>query len=99
MGGEQRVGRDCLAQGLGGGPGERQTVKGACASTDFVEQHQAVGRGVVQDIGGFGHLDHKGGAATGQVIGGANAGENPVDRPKPRRLGRHEAADMRHECQ
>ena len=41
-------------------PGQRQAVKGAGATPDFVNQHQAVWGGVVQDIGGFAHFHHEG---------------------------------------
>ena len=35
---------------------------------------------LLQDVGGFGHFDHEGGAAAGQVVGRADAGEDLVDR-------------------
>jgi hypothetical protein len=51
--------------------------------------------GVVENVRRFGHLEHEGGAAAGQIVGGADARENAVERPQDRALRRHEAADVR----
>ena len=77
------------------GPGQRQAVVGTGAPADLVQQHQAVGGGVVQDIGGLGHFHHEGGAPAGHVVGSADAGEDAVDRPQARAARRHVAAGVR----
>jgi hypothetical protein len=46
----------------------------------FVDEDQTLGRGVAQDIGGLDHLDHEGRAPGREVVGGADAGEDPIDR-------------------
>ncbi|MNR40577.1 hypothetical protein D3C85_1588760 [compost metagenome] len=78
MSGKQGVGTQ-LGQALGGGPGQRQAVEGTGTAADFVHQHQAALGGVVQDVGGFAHLDHEGRTAARQVIAGADTGEDAVD--------------------
>ena len=44
---------------------------------------------------GLHHLHHEGGAAARQIVGGADAREQPVDDADPRPRRRHEAADLR----
>ena len=44
----------------------------------------------LQDGGRFGHFHHEGGTAAGEVVGGADAREDPVDRAEARALRRHE---------
>ena len=78
VGGEQGERLEVARQVLGGGPGQAQAIKGTGAPADLVHQHQALGGGIVENVGGFGHFHHKGGAPAGQVIRGANAGEDPV---------------------
>ena len=51
-------------------------------------------RGVVEDVGRLGHLDHEGALAAAQVVGGADAGEQAVDDADPGSFGRDEAAQM-----
>ena len=60
---------------LGDGPDQRETVRCWCRGR-FVDDHQAVTRGVVEDVGRFGHLDHGGLPARDLV--GAGAGEDAV---------------------
>ncbi len=50
--------------------------------------------GVVQNIGGFSHLHHKGRAAAGQVIRRADAGKDAIDGPDLHLLRRDVAADI-----
>ena len=66
---------------VGAGPGQRQAVKGAGAATNLIHQYQAVGTGIVQDVGGFCHFDHKGRAAAGEVVRRADAGEDAIEKP------------------
>ena len=51
----------------------------------------------MQDGGGFRHLDHEGGAAAGQVVAGADAGEHAVHQSQPRRTRGNERSHLRHD--
>ena len=51
----------------------------------------------MQDIGGFCHLHHKGGAAGGQIVRCTYAGKYAIDRADDRLACRHVAADMGHQ--
>jgi len=86
-----------VVQILGNGPGDGDTVEGGCPPADLVKDNQAAGGGVAQDIGGFGHLQHEGGLTAGQVVGGTDAGENPVGYADLRPPGRDEAPGLGHE--
>ncbi|MNF71938.1 hypothetical protein D3C84_538970 [compost metagenome] len=48
----------------------------------------------MQDVGGLAHLHHEGGAAAGQVVAGAYAGEDAVHQRQFAACRRHEAADV-----
>ena len=48
----------------------------------------------MQDVAGLRHLHHEGGLATRQVVAGADAGEDTVDRPDHRTRCRDETADV-----
>src|SRR5260370_22547009 len=61
--GEKHAATDLVVQILGNGPSQTHAVVGAGAAADLIEDHQAAVGGVVEDVGGFGHLDHKGAAA------------------------------------
>ena len=77
------------------GPRQRQAVVGAGAAPDLVHEDEALVRGIVEDVGRFGHLHHERRAAAGQVVAGADAREDAVDRSEHGALGRHEAAHVR----
>ena len=51
----------------------------------------------MQNIGRFGHLHHKSGAPTGEIITSADARENPINRPNTSGLCRYKTTDMRQE--
>jgi hypothetical protein len=92
--GEQRQAAVLVDQVAQDGEGQRHAVEGRGAAADFVHQHQALGRRVVQDGGSFGHLDHEGRAPGSEVVGGADAGEDAVERAEHAAVGRYVAADM-----
>ena len=69
VGGEEGAGADAVVEVLDGGPGEGEAVVGGGAAAHLVQEHQRPGGGCVEDRGGFGHLDHEGGAAAGDVVG------------------------------
>ena len=92
VGGEQRERAIVGDQPRGDRVRQRQAVEGRGAAADLVHQHQRAVGGGIQDGRGLGHLDHEGRAAAGQVVGGADAGEDAVDRAQAADLGRHPAA-------
>ncbi len=94
VGGEQGVGANLARQLFGAGPRQREAVVGAGAAANLVHQHQTAGGGVVEDIGGLGHLHHKGGAAGGEIVRRSDAGEDAVDGADAGAVGGHEGADM-----
>ncbi len=94
VGGEQRQAAVLLDQMAQDGEGQRHAIKRGGAAPDLVHQHQALVRCVVQDGGRLGHLDHEGRAPGSEVVGGADAGEDAVERPEHAGLGRHIAADV-----
>ena len=91
--GKQGVGAQ-LGQTFCCSPGQGQAVKGTGATTHFVHQHQAAFGGVVQNIGGFAHLDHKGRTATCQVITGTDPGKDAVNQRQFTAGRRYKAANM-----
>ena len=82
VGGEEgagSVGIDIGVEVLDHGPGDGEAVVGAGAAADLVEDDEAAGGGVVEDVGGLVHLDHEGGVAACELVAGADAGEDAVD--------------------
>ena len=75
-------------------PGNREPVKGGGASADLIQKHQGTLAGVVKDVGGFRHLHHEGGLTGGQIVDGADAGEDPVGDADCCRSRRHPAAHL-----
>ncbi len=94
VGGEEGARADAVVQVFDGCPGEREAVVGGGAAAHFVEQDErARGRGV-EDGGGLGHFDHKGGAAAADVVAGADAGEDAVDQAEAHVRGGDEGAAL-----
>ncbi len=93
--GEQGVAAVLFQQVARDGVGEGEAIEGGGAAPDLVHQHQAFFGGVVQDVGGLGHLDHEGGTSAGEVVRCADAREDLVDLAQHGGLRGDEAADMR----
>ena len=93
--GEQAAAAIDLVQMLDRRPGDRETVEGRGAAADLVEDDQRARAGLVQDRGGLDHLDHEGRAPAREIVGGADAREQPVDDADMGRLRRHEGAHLR----
>src|SRR5690606_1481635 len=79
VGGEQRTAARCLVQRFYGSPGNGEAVEGCGAAADLVEDDERAAGGAIEDGGGFDHFDHEGRAAMGDVVGSADAGEEPVN--------------------
>ncbi len=71
VGGEEAEGFVFLQQVFGDGVREGEAVEGGGAASDFVHEDEGLVGGVVEDVGGFAHFDHEGGAVGGEVVGGA----------------------------
>ena len=104
VGGEDAAGAEAAQLGRGGQvlghrPGDREAVEGGGAAADLIEQHQRARRGVVKDVGGFGHLHHEGGLAGRQVVAGADTGEDAIGDAQAGGLGRDPAAHLGHQLQ
>ena len=93
--GKQRVGAIAVRQVPRAGLGQREAIVGRGAAADLVHQHQRLRGGVVEDVAGLAHLDHEGRLAAREVVAGADAGQDAVDRADHRARRRHEAADVR----
>ena len=50
---------------------------------------------MLENIGCFGHFDHKGREPLGEEIGGSNAGEDPINDANHRCFGWNKTADLR----
>src|SRR5271157_4491537 len=94
MRGEEGPATDRVVDVLGDRPGQRDAVERAGATTDLVEDDKAAWRGVVQDVGRLGHLDHEGALTAAQLVGRSNAGEEAVNHTDPGALRGDEAADL-----
>ena len=99
VGGEEGFGFDggFVVEVFGDGPGDADAVEGAGAAADFVEDDEAAGGGVVEDVGGFLHFDHEGAASAGEVVAGSDAGEDAVDESEVEGAGGDEGADLGHD--
>ena len=94
MRGEQRTATVLFVQMLDRGPGNRKAVEGRRASPDFVENDQRAFAGLIENGGGFHHLDHEGRASAGEIVGGADAREQAIDNAELGAFRRHEAAHL-----
>ena len=78
-------------------PRQRQSVKGGSAAAYFVEYDQGTWRGVMQDVGGLGHLHHECGLAASEHVRRSNAGEDPVSETDHSFGGRYEGSRVSHQ--
>ena len=62
VGGEEAEGFVFLQQVFGDGVRKGETVKSRSAASDFVHKDEGLLGCVVEDVGGFAHFDHEGGA-------------------------------------
>ena len=99
MGGKEGA---CPASGmlvdvLHNGPGNADAVVGAGAASKLIEEHKRAAGEVVEDAGGLVHLHHEGALALGDVVAGANAGEDFVHKADARAVGWHKTSHLCHE--
>ncbi len=79
VGREKRPAAVHVVQMFERGPGDGKPVIGRGAAPDFVEDHQRPVVGLIEDGGGFDHLDHEGRPPARQIVGGAHAAEKLAD--------------------
>ena len=97
VGSKQRLGPgSVLVDVLDNAPGNGDTVIGARATAQFIEQNEASLTHVVEDGSRLGHLDHEGRFAQRDVVTGSHTGENLVHHANARLLGRNKTAHLRH---
>src|SRR5262245_11759539 len=92
---EECAGPSVFLQMFNDGPGDAEAVECGCAAADFVEENETLRRGMIQDAGNFRHFDEECGAATGEVVAGANAREDAVGDGKFCLACRNERAHLR----
>ena len=95
VGGKESARASVRLQMFDDGPGDGEAVEGGGAAADFVEQHQALRRGEIQNRGDFAHFHQKGGAAAREIVGGADAREDAIGDGQARLFGGNERADLR----
>ena len=86
-----------VVEELGDGPSDADAVVSAGAAPDFVKQHKAPRRHIIQNARRLVHLHHKRRFARRDVVGGTHTGENLVHQPDTRRSRRNEATHLRHQ--
>ena len=87
---EQSLCANLVVQKFDDGPRQAEAVERARAAADFVQDHQAARRGVVQYVRRLAHLDHEGGLAARKVVARADAREDAVHEVDARRRRRDE---------
>src|SRR5260370_23216761 len=97
MRGEERAGACVFLQMLDDGPSDGEAVERGGAAANLVEQHEARGRGVIEDGSDFGHFDEERRAAAREIVAGADAREDAVDNGQLGLARGNEAADLRHQ--
>ena len=75
-------------------PGNAQPVKGAGAATDLVHEDQAALSGIMENIGGLGHFDHKRRTAAREIIGRTYPCKDAIQTGQGNRLRGHKRTDM-----
>src|SRR4029077_1193307 len=97
MGGEEGAGARVLLEMLDDGPGDGEAVESGGSAADFVEEDEAGGSGMVEDAADFAHFYEESGAATGEIVGGADASEDAIDERELGLTRGNEAAHLRHQ--
>ena len=75
MRGEQRAARVDFVQMLDGRPRDGQPIISRRPASDFIQNNKCARPRLIQNRGGFDHLDHKGRLPARQIVGGPDAAE------------------------
>ena len=95
VGGKQHARPRDIVQELDRRPGDRQAVEGRGAAADLVEDDERALARLIEDGRRLHHLDHERRAPARQIVGGADAAEQAIDRADGRRARRHVGAHLR----
>jgi len=95
--GKEGAASDLIVEVLGDGPRDGEAIEGSGAAANFIEDDEALFGCVIDDEGGLIHLDHEGGLAFGEIIGGSDAAENAVGEADVGVLSRDVGTDLGHE--
>ena len=99
MGGKQSFGPQGLFVGavFQNSPGDGHAVKGGGAPADLIQDQKRIFGGLMENIGDLRHLHHEGGLSGGEIVTGADAGEDPIHYADMGVFGGDEAAHLGHE--
>ena len=86
-----------IAEVFNGRPSDAQSIKGAGAATDFIQNDQRAAGSIAQDVGRFAHFYHEGGLAACQIVRGADACKDIIDQGNYGLACGYERADVRHQ--
>ena len=77
-------------------PGDAETVIGAGASANLIQDDQAAIGGVVENVGSLVHFDHEGRVPAREFVTGSDPGKYAIYETKLATFGRSPAADLSH---
>ena len=97
MSSEKRAGAGMFLQMFDNRPGDRKSVEGCSAASDFVQKNEAGGSGVGENAGDFAHFDEESGAAAGEIVARADACKNSVGERKFCLSRGNERSHLRHQ--
>ena len=92
---KQRLCAHLVVQVLDDAPRQAQPVERARAPANLIQDDQAAGRRVVQDVRRLAHLHHEGGLSARQIVACSDAREDAVHQVDPRLRRRDERASLR----
>ena len=92
VGGKKGTRSRHVMQMFNDGPGNGYTIMRARASTNFIEDNQAVLGCMMEYRRGLFHLDHKSAFPRSDVILGTHTGKNAIDQSDARAACRHKTA-------
>ncbi len=80
-------------------PGDRDSVICARSTSNFIQNEQAAGSGIVENGGSLNHLNHKGGLTRMDFILGAHSSEDAINQTDTGRFCGNEAAYLSQQVQ
>src|SRR5436190_10919834 len=95
---KKRAGSSLVVQVLDHGLRNSQAIIRTGTTPDFIEDDQAMARGMMNNGSCLLHLNHEGALASRNVIFSADAGENAIDQTKLSLKCWYKATDLCHQC-
>ena len=96
---EEGLRTDLVVEVLDDAPREREAVEGARAAPNLIEDDEAAGGGVVEDVRRLAHLHHERALPPREVVARADAGKDAVHEIHARGRGGEEAAGVREQSE